>query len=108
MVLAVAIDLDALRTWLGVPATVVDDEALTQVVNAEASIQASLCSIPPDDQLPAELVQAIYRRVGREVAAKGVPLGIVGVDAEFGPAQLRSWDAEIDRLEGPRRRFVFG
>jgi hypothetical protein len=29
-------------------------------------------------------------------------------DAEFGPTRLPSFDAEIERLEGPDRRVVFG
>ena len=107
-------DLPALadvRAWLGVPATVLDDAQLAQVLDAEAAIQGRQVTIPRDDldapYLTADLVQALYRRVGREIAAKGVPLGVVGVDAEYGPTRLTSWDAEIDRLEASRRRFVF-
>ena len=54
------------------------------------------------------LVQSLYRRVAREVAARGVPLGMIGADAEYGPARLSRWDAEVDRLEGPYRVLVFG
>lgn len=104
--------LEAIRAWLGVPATIVDDAALQQVVDAEALIQERQVTLPTDavgdTYLTADLVQALYRRVGREIAAKGVPLGVLGVDAEYGPARLTSWDAEIDRLEASRRRFVFG
>lgn len=101
------VDLAALREWLGLPATVVSDEALGQVVEAESRLQATACSIPPEGVTP-EQVQALYRRVGREVAAKNIPLGALGVDSEQGPSSLSRWDAEIERLEGPSRRWVFG
>jgi hypothetical protein len=55
------------------------------------------------------LAQALYRRVGREVAGKGVPLGLVGDPAsESGALMLATFDAEVERLEGPARMVVFG
>jgi hypothetical protein len=105
-----AIDMAALRTWLGLPATAMDDEALAQVVAAEEALQDAACTFPTDGagNRPPHLIQALYRRVGREVAAKNVPLGALGVDSEQGPSTMAKWDAEIERLEGPSRRWVFG
>jgi hypothetical protein len=101
--------IDDVRSWLQVPATVVGDDALQQVINAETLLQARLVRTPADPAaLTPDLIQAIYRRVGREIAAKGVPLGMLGADAEFGPARLSRWDSEIERLEGPNRKVVFG
>lgn len=104
------IDLAALREWLGVPATQIDDEALQQVVDAELLVQSRLCTVPLDESgeryLTADLAQAIYRRVGRHLAAKDSPLGVLGVETEFGPARLALIDAEIERLEAPNRRVV--
>ena len=102
------VDLAKLRAWLGVPATVVDDDALQQVLDAELTIQARACTVPPEPEPAPDLVQAVYRRVGREIAAKGVPLGLLGVESEFGPARLSQFDAEIERLEASRRKVVFG
>ena len=96
------------RAWLQVPSTTLTDPQLQQVVDAETLLQARACRVPDDGTLTPDLVQAIYRRVGREVAARGVPLGLLGADAEYGPSRLSRWDAEIDRLEGPNRRVVFG
>lgn len=106
-------ELDKLRAWLGVPTTVVDDAALLQVTEAELLLQAAAVRYDVDvdgvtSVMTADLLQALYRRVGREIAAKGLPLGLLGLESEFGPARLSRFDAEIERLEGPRRRVVFG
>ena len=98
--------LEDVRGWIRVPATVLDDQQLQTVIDAESILQARLCTV--SDPLTADLVQAIYRRVAREVAARGIPLGMLGADAEYGTARLGRWDAEIERLEGPNRRFTFG
>lgn len=99
--------LAELRAWLNLPATALDDEALQGVLDAEAALQARRCRIPAEG-IGADLKQALYRRVGREVAAKGLPLGLAGVESELGPTRLSRFDAEIERLEGPSRMVVFG
>jgi hypothetical protein len=49
---------------------------------------------------PEPLARSLLRRVQREIAAKSVPLGLVGGEAsEWSPVGLQSWDAEISRLE---------
>lgn len=98
--------LSDVRDWIKVPATVLTDDQLTQVVDAEALLQARLCTTGTD--LSADLVQAIYRRVARTVAARGIPLGMLSGDSEFGSARLSRFDAEIERLEGPNRKLVVG
>jgi hypothetical protein len=97
--------LAQVRAWVQVSATTITDEQLQQVIDAELSNQARLCRVP-DDGYPPDLAQALYRRVGRELAAKSIPTGLT--DGEFGPARLPMFDAEIERLEGPRRVVVFG
>ena len=94
------------RAWLQVPVSAVADEALQQVIDAEVILQAAAVRVPRG---PApDLVTAINRRVGRHLASRQVPLGLMGADAEYGPNRLARWDAEIERLEGPRRILVFG
>ena len=101
------------RAWIQVPASVVSDDQLTQVLEAEAAIQAAACRVLVVNPLDvvtgpeAALTQALYRRVARQIAARGVPLGMLGADSEYGPARLSRWDAEVDRLEGPWRVMVF-
>lgn len=103
-------DLAEVRAWLGTPDTVISDEQLQMVLDAEAAAQTIACTVPADPLLlPADLHAALLRRCARAVAARGVPLGLAGGEAyEFGPTRLPGFDAEIERLEGGRRRFVFG
>lgn len=103
--------LDAVRAWIQVPATVVDDAQLQTVLDGEAAIQAEVCAgaIPPDPEpLPAALVQALYRRVARVIRLRSLPTGMVGDSDEFGPIQAARRDAEIDRLEAVYRDPVLG
>ena len=100
------IALADVRAWVQVPVSVMTDAQLQQVVDAETLLQARACTVPAT--LTPDLIQAIYRRVAREVAARGVPLGVLGADSEYGPARISRWDAEIDRLEGPNRKLVWG
>jgi hypothetical protein len=104
--------VDEVRKWLKLADTSMDDDELGDVLAAEVEQQGDVCRLPaayPGDPnaYPATLRMAIFRRCGREVAARGVPLGIVGSD-EYGPSRLPSFDAEIERLERPRRKFVSG
>ena len=101
--------LAEVRAWLQVPASAVSDPQLQAALDSEVILQAAQCRIPVDVMAPtSHLTQALYRRVGRVIAARGVPLGAVGADSEYGPSRLSRWDAEIERLEGPARVVVFG
>jgi hypothetical protein len=101
------------RAWVQVPATSVSDAQLQQVLDGELKLQAMACRVPgpaepPADDYPEALAQALYRRCGRELNARQVPLGVVGDGSEFGPSSLSTFDAEVERLEGPYRLVVFG
>jgi hypothetical protein len=106
--------LEQVRAWCQVPATAVSDEDLQQILDAELGIQARTCRLPTDPEPPAEeatypeaLARACLRRCQRQVAARAVPLGMVGADgAEYGPVNLPRWDAEIGRLEASYRQVV--
>jgi hypothetical protein len=92
------------RSWIGVPATSIDDAMLTQVIAAESDKQAAYCTIPDDpDAFPPALTQALYRRVARECAARSVPLGLLGDGVEFVNSRLPSLDAQIESHEAPYR-----
>ena len=102
------------RAWVQVPATAISDDDLDQILAAELAIQSRTCRLPddPDENgdeasYPDALSRAVLRRCQREIAAKALPLGIVGGEStEFGPLLLRSWDAEISRLEASYRQVV--
>jgi hypothetical protein len=94
--------VDDARAWLGVSLAAVSDEDLQAILDAELAIQARLLDVPTDPEAvyPPPLARSLLRRVGREVAAKNVPLGFVGGEAsEFSPIMLASWDSEVSRLE---------
>lgn len=95
-----------IRTWTGVTAASLADEVLQGIADGEQSAQMRMCRVAGDTLDPA-LRAAFMRRCARAIAARGVPLGMVG-DAEYGPARLPSFDAEIERLEGPWRKVVMG
>jgi hypothetical protein len=98
--------LDDVRAWLQTPATVLSDAQLDKVAGAAQIAQQTLCAWTGD--LPDDAYQAFLRRCAREVAARGVPLGMIGVDAEFGAARLSNWDAVIEGWERPLRVGVLG
>jgi hypothetical protein len=103
------------RAWVQVPASAISDADLGQILDAELSIQLRTCRVPEDPDpitgeeayFPDPLARSTLRRCQRQIAAKALPLGILGVDAsEYGPLVLRSWDAEISRLEASYRQVV--
>ena len=102
-------DLVQVRAWVAVPATAVSDEDLSQILAAEIAIVARTCRVPdeaeePEAVYPPPLARSVLRRCQREVAARNVPLGVMGQEGpEFGPLTVPSWDAEIRRLEASYR-----
>jgi hypothetical protein len=97
----VTVTLEQARAWIQVPASVLPDDELQVLFDAEQATQAELCTVTDTEQ-PA-LDAALLRRIARSAAAKGIPLGIVATDAEYGAATLPAWDAEVARYEGPWR-----
>lgn len=95
------------RAWLGVSVTAVSDDDVQEIIDAELVLQARILDVPADPgddgneaTYPVPLARALLRRVGRQIAARSVPLGFVGGEAsEFSPIALAAYDAEISRLE---------
>lgn len=104
--------LAEIRTAIGVPATAVSDADLQRIYDAESTSQGLRChtevasETPQPDDYPDPLSQALVRRVQREVAARNLPLGMVGIDSEYGAQRLPNADALIDDLERPYRKQV--
>lgn len=102
-----ALDLPTVRGYLQVPATLLTDEDLQRMLDTAKADQSSRCTIP-DGGAPA-LDQALLRRVQREVAARNLPLGMVGLDgAEYGPSSLAAYDALVEQHERAYRSQVLG
>jgi hypothetical protein len=65
---------------------------------------------PPAEPLPypADLAEAVCRRVARNLALRGLPLATLQSDSEAGPLVLPGKDPEIRRLEGTSRKLITG
>lgn len=83
------------------------DADLTAVLAAERAAQAMACRVPA--AYPADLAEALLRRVARNLAARSVPVASFSA-FEGGATTTRvpMKDPEIARLEGPYRRLVVG
>ena len=100
------LDVAVVRTYLKVPATQLSDEDLGRMVQGCSDDQWARC-VWDEAAYPAALEQALLRRVQREVAARNLPLGMVGLDAaEYGPQRLPYLDALVEEHERAYRRAV--
>lgn len=88
------------------------DPALTAALAAETAAQARVCRVPTDPEAawPADLAEALCRRVAANLAVRSVPLGVQVSLTEFGSSGVRvgGTDREVRRLEGPFRKLVMG
>lgn len=100
------LELDTVREYLRVPATNLSDPDLQRMIDAATESQWARCVWDPETY-PEALAQALLRRVQREVAARNLPLGMVGLDAaEYGPQRLPYLDALVEEHERAYRRQV--
>jgi hypothetical protein len=100
------LDLETVRAYIKVPATNLSDEDLQRMVDGCSADQWARCVWDPA-AYPEGLALALLRRVQREVAARNLPLGMVGLDAaEYGPTRLPQLDALVDEHERAFRRVV--
>ena|SRR5690348_10135275 len=106
--------LAEVRARLQLTVARIPDDELQDVLDAEVELQAKVCRIPvdptdpPADAFPASLRTAVFRRVARALALKGIPLAVLQGDSETGTTFLPANDPEVRRLEGPYRVVVFG
>lgn len=73
---------------------------------AEKTAQASLCLVPADDaEWPADLAEALCRRVAANLAVRALPLGFKASMSEMAisTARVGGDDREVERLEAPYR-----
>lgn len=81
-------------------------EQLQDALDAEAAAQRARCRV--GGVYPADLRQALLRRVARNLALRTLPLAVLRGDAEAGDTVLPGSDPEVRRLEAPHRRLVVG
>lgn len=81
------------------------DADLTLALAAEAAAQAARCRQPA--VYPADLREALLRRVARNLAARSVPVAsFTAFDGGATSTRVPMLDAEITRLEAPWRRLT--
>lgn len=83
------------------------DAQVDDALAAERAAQAMACRIPA--AYPADLGEALCRRVARNLAARSVPVASFSAfDGGGTVTRVPQRDAEVARLEGPYRRLVVG
>jgi hypothetical protein len=90
------VDLLTLRARLDLPSSVIPDDELDEILMACQEMQAAR-TVPIVSGSSAALDRALIRRVGREVSAKGMPLG--AGNTEFGQAFVPWNDPILIALE---------
>lgn len=86
-----------------------DSIEIGEVLAAEKAAQAARCRVPADDaDWPADLTEALCRRVARNLSMRNLPVAQLEGDAEIGSFTPRVVDVEVRRLEAPWRKLVFG
>lgn len=84
-----------------------DTPTLTAALAAEAAAQRARCKVPA--VYPADLREALLRRVARNLAARSVPVASVSAfDGGVTSTRVPTSDPEVRRLEAPYRRLAVG
>lgn len=103
-------DLAAVLVYLDDQATGWDDAVISAALAAETAAQARVCRVPSEGDYPADLKEALFRRVTHNLAMRPLHLGLQAAMTEGYVAQTRvgGTDAEVRRLEAPHRKLVVG
>jgi hypothetical protein len=101
--------LDAVTEYLGNEVSATPEE-IGAALLAEKAAQAARCVVPADDAVwPADLAEALCRRVHRNLVMRALPLGLSTTMSEATVSVTKvGFDAEITRFEAPHRRMVIG
>lgn len=98
------------KSYLGTDHSWSDDD-LTGALIAEKAAQARRCRVPQDDAVwPADLAEALYRRIAANLANRALPLGVSTTLSDMNAATTRvgGLDREVRRLEAPWRKVSVG
>ena len=96
--------LAQVKAYLG--ANSASDATITEALAAETAAQAAMCRVGA--HYPADLAEALKRRVARNLAMRGFPIAVLQGDPEAGSLVLPGRDSEVRRLEGFWRKVVLG
>lgn len=97
-------DVDAVSIYLG--PTSATEADMQDALDAESAAQRSVCEVPA--AYPADLRQALLRRVARNLVMRGLPVAVLQGDGDVGNTILPGNDPEVRRFEGPHRRWAVG
>lgn len=87
-------------------ATSATDAQIQEALDAEAANQRRVCRVPA--AYPADLRQALLRRVARNLAMQRIPLAVLQGDADTGSTVPPGSDPEVRRFERTHRRLPTG
>lgn len=100
-------DVDSFKVYAKLPE---DDDSIDveigEALAAESAAQRRICRVPAE--FPADLREALHRRIARNLAMRGIPLAVLRGDAESGNTVLPGRDPEVRRLELPHLKLVMG
>lgn len=99
-------DADDVAAYMGTSAASWETEEIQDALDAESAAQRSRCRVGA--VYPADLRQALLRRVVRNLALRSLPLAVLRGDAEGGDTILPGADPEVRRLEAPFRKLAVG
>lgn len=107
--------LPVVQTYLGDHSW--SEDEVTSALAAETAAQARVVRFPSDppapaDPLPypADLAEALCRRVAHNLALRALPLGVQATISEMAVStrSVGGTDAEVRRLERPHRKVIVG
>jgi hypothetical protein len=112
--MAAAPTLAELKAWLGLdPSDTTDDVVLQESLAAALVNQDKVVDYPDDGSggkdYTSDLREALFLRAQRLAARRNSPEGVVGLagaGGDFVAARLPSYDADMERLEGPNLKMV--
>lgn len=103
-------DFGTVATYLDATGTTWASDEIEAALAAEAANQAKVCTVPTGDDeesdWPADLVEALCRRVAHNLALRRLPLGVAVSLSETSVTTDRvgGYDSEVRRLELPYRK----
>lgn len=105
--------IDTITDYLDETASDWDETAVMAAYSAERAAQSRRCRVPDSDEpgdWPADLLEALCRRVAANLANRALPLGLQSSVSEAGVGFARTGggDREVNRLEAPHRKLVLG